>query len=357
MRFCNEMREKGWWGAMNKKQKHKLIAGFVGVLILAAAIGILGRQSRGAAAPHGDSEKTPESQLTILTIGTADSGGTMYPVGSAIAQALSEKEAFLKINTSASNGSLANVQGLQNRQIDLGLVSGDVALVAYEGKAEFSGKPVENLRVIAAVYSSLSNWMVRENSDITYVHDLVGKRVALGPEGSTTELSARNALTVLGINKSNTQFLNYGLGTAGTAVMEDDVDAVHGFAGIPIKGLEEMTQETPTRLLEYTDEELRKILARNASYSRAIIPAGTYTGQNQPVETFGVKCLLCVSADMDEELVYTITKALYDSIEEMAEEQPVMAEMQKEGFCYRDLSVPLHPGAEKFYIERGLLPG
>lgn len=291
----------------------------------------------------------------ILTIGTADSGGTMYPVGSAIAQALTAKEPFLKVNTSASNGSLANVQGIENGQIDMGLVSADVALVAYEGKAEFSGKPVENLRVIAAVYSSLSNWMVRENADIVYVHDLIGKRVALGPEGSTTELSARNALTVLGINKNNTQFLNYGLGTAGTAVMENDVDAVHGFAGIPINGLEEMAQKTPIRLLQYTDDELHKILARNASYSRSIIPAGTYTGQTQPVETFGVKCLLCVSADMDEKLVYTITKALYDSVDEMAAEQPVMAEMKKEDFCYSNLPVPLHPGAEKFYRERGLV--
>ncbi|MDD3203285.1 MAG: TAXI family TRAP transporter solute-binding subunit [Pygmaiobacter massiliensis] len=340
---------------MDKKRISKFAAGVVGILILAAGIGVASRPFWGSATSSLRPDKTPEPQLMILTIGTADSGGTMYPVGSAIAQALTAKEPFLKVNTSASNGSLANVQGIENGQIDMGLVSADVALVAYEGKAEFSGKPVENLRVIAAVYSSLSNWMVRENADIVYVHDLIGKRVALGPEGSTTELSARNALTVLGINKNNTQFLNYGLGTAGTAVMENDVDAVHGFAGIPINGLEEMAQKTPIRLLQYTDDELHKILARNASYSRSIIPAGTYTGQTQPVETFGVKCLLCVSADMDEELVYTITKALYDSVDEMAEEQPVMAEMKKEDFCYSNLPVPLHPGAEKFYRERGLV--
>lgn len=340
---------------MDKKRISKFAAGVVGILILAAGIGVASRPFWGSATSSLRPDKTSEPQLMILTIGTADSGGTMYPVGSAIAQALTAKEPFLKVNTSASSGSLANVQGIENGQIDMGLVSADVALVAYEGKAEFSGKPVENLRVIAAVYSSLSNWMVRENADIVYVHDLIGKRVALGPEGSTTELSARNALTVLGINKNNTQFLNYGLGTAGTAVMENDVDAVHGFAGIPINGLEEMAQKTPIRLLQYTDDELHKILARNASYSRSIIPAGTYTGQTQPVETFGVKCLLCVSADMDEELVYTITKALYDSVDEMAEEQPVMAEMKKEDFCYSNLPVPLHPGAEKFYRERGLV--
>lgn len=340
---------------MDKKRISKFAAGVVGILILAAGIGVASRPFWDSTTSGLRPDKTSEPQLMILTIGTADSGGTMYPVGSAIAQALTAKEPFLKVNTSASSGSLANVQGIENGQIDMGLVSADVALVAYEGKAEFSGKPVENLRVIAAVYSSLSNWMVRENADIVYVHDLIGKRVALGPEGSTTELSARNALTVLGINKNNTQFLNYGLGTAGTAVMENDVDAVHGFAGIPINGLEEMAQKTPTRLLQYTDEELHKILARNASYSRSIIPAGTYTGQTQPVETFGVKCLLCVSVDMDEELVYTITKALYDSVEEMAAEQPVMAEMKKEDFCYSNLPVPLHPGAEKFYRERGLV--
>lgn len=333
-------------------------------LVFSLLLSLCGCGAASAPSPQKTGEKktvsaeSSENGLRVLTIGTADSGGTMYPVGYAIAQAISEYDEQIKVNISASNGSYTNVQGIQNGQIDLGLVSGDVALSAYQGTEEFSEAPVGGLRAIGAVYSSISNWIAPDSSGIDYVHDLTGKRVAVGPQGSTTELSARIALRAADLDMSNTILKNYGLGSGGVEVERGNIDALHGFAGIPIHGLELLAQSIPCHFLKYTEEELDQILSLESSYYRTVIPAGTYPGQDQDIDTFGVKCLVCVSQDMDEDLVYLITKILHESAPQLAKNHEAMTALEEEGFMYRELPIPLHPGAERYYKEAGLLsPG
>ncbi|WP_164997158.1 TAXI family TRAP transporter solute-binding subunit [Clostridium minihomine] len=302
-----------------------------------------------------DAVSSQEQPIQVLTIGTADSGGTMYPVGRAIAQVINESVPEMKINIRASNGSLVNVQGLKNGQIDLGLVSADVAYCAYRGMDEFVGQPMENLRAVGAVYFSYSNWIAKDTLGAVYVHDLLGKRVAVGPEESTTDLSARIALQVVGINSENTQLQNYGIGSGSRALKEGTLDAVHGLAGIPVKSMRDLAQQVPCRLLSYTDEEINEILGDNGQYIKAVIPAGTYPGQTEDVATFGVKTVLCVNVDMDEELVYTITSILRKSVDDLDDLHYSMDRMKDTDFVTKDLPVPLHPGAERFYKTAGLL--
>lgn len=296
-----------------------------------------------------------EGKLQILTIGTADSGGTMYPVGSAIASAISSRDENIKVNTSASNGSLTNVKGLLDGQIDLGLVSGDVAFCAYNGTEEFAGQPATELRAIAAVYSSLSNWMAPDSTGLYYVHDLGGRRIAVGPKDSTTELSARTALAVVGLSDYNTTFKNYGLGSGGVEVERGNVDALHGFAGIPVNGLTSLAKAVPSHLLKYTDKELDTLLSNNLYYYKTSIPAGTYPGQTDDVKTFGVKCLVCVSTDMSDELVYTLTKILDESRAELIGSHETLATLEQNGFMCQDIPIPLHAGAKQYYKDVGYL--
>ena len=302
------------------------------------------------------SDIIPAEDFLLLTIGTADSGGTMYPVGITIADILSTSDSNLKVNLSASSGSSANVIDLQNGQIDLGLISGDVAMCAYLGDDEFTGNPATDLRAIAAVYSSRSNWIVSASSPIFYVHELKGKQLCLGPKNSTTDLSARIALDVLEINSSNSTFEHYGLGAGSTALKENKLDAVHGFAGIPISALTTLSEEMPTRLLRYTDADLSEILMENPSYTKMTIPAGTYTGQLSDIETFGTKCILSVDASMDDDVAYAITKLLMEAIPSLKDLASPMAEMAQSGFPYEDLTIPIHDGSLRYYQEQGLLP-
>lgn len=292
-----------------------------------------------------------KNPLSVITIGTADSGGTMYPVGSAIAKAIGEGDTSIKVNISASSGSITNVESIRSGQIDLGLVSGDVAFCAYEGTGEFTGRPAENLRAIAAVYSSCSNWMVPDTLDITYVHDLKGQRLSLGPKDSTTELSARTALQVIGLK--DTTIKNFGLGSGGQEIQKGEADAIHGFAGIPIAGLTQLAESVPSHLLKYTDAELNEILDRNPYYYKTTIPAGTYPGQTAGVKTFGVKCLITVSDQMSEDMVYRLTKLLDESRSTLSQSHQAMTPMLQNDFLCKDLPIPLHAGAERYYKEAG----
>lgn len=279
----------------------------------------------------------------------------MYPVGKALAEVISESDRQINVNISASNGSSANVKALENGEIDLGLVSGDIAFAAVNGKDEFSEKPAENLRAIAAVYPSLSNWMVPSSLGISYVHELKGMKIGVGPQDSTTELSARIVLDSMEISAENSTLISCGLGSGAGKIESGSLDVLHGFAGIPISGLSELANKMPCTLLKYTSNELRAIVRENAFYYPDTIPAGTYKGQKEDIETFGIKCLLCVNSSMDEELVYELTKILAEHAAELTEMHSSLSSMSQRGFMYEELPILLHPGAEKYYRESGLL--
>ena len=304
------------------------------LLALTALLFTAGCQSPGPSSP---------APLHVLTIGTADSGGTMYPVGSAIAEALSTDQ--LRINVGASTGYVMNIQNLADGQVDLALVSGDAAYTAFHDP---DGNGAE-LRAIAAVFTSVSNWIAPVSTGARYVHDLMGMHIGVGPENSTTELAALAAIQVLGLDKSSTTLENCGLGAGTEQVIQGKLDAIHGFSGIPIRGLSQLTDQVSCRVLAYTQEELDTILSLHPIYTPAVIPAGTYSGQQEEIQTFGVKALLCVNASMDEELVRSLTQGLWDARESLAQEHPAMADMVRDGFLYEDLPIPLHKGAEAFY--------
>lgn len=151
----------------------------------------------------------------------------MYPVGKAIAQAISQADASITVNLSASEGSVSNALALQNGEIDLGLVSGDVAYAALNGQQEFEGAPCRDLRVIAAVYPSLSNWIAPSSLGISYIHELKGRRIAIGPQDSSTALSARIVLDAAGITETNSILKNDGLGSGSEGILSGSLDAVH----------------------------------------------------------------------------------------------------------------------------------
>ena len=132
-------------------------------------------------------------------------------------------------------------------------------------------------------------------------------------------------------------------------VLEDRLDAIHGFTGAPIGGLAELAESTPCRVLLYTPEELNTILKANPQYEDTLVPAGTYAGQTLAVRTFGVRCLLCANASMEEDMVFALTQTLWEQRETLSRAHPSMEALRDRSFLYEDLPIPLHPGASRFY--------
>ena len=174
---------------------------------------------------------------------------------------------------------------------------------------------------------------------------------AIGPESSATDRAARNALEAVGISMADGKFVNAGLGSGADMVASGELDAVHGFAGPPIPWQTRLAEELPCHLLRYTAEELARILSAEPSYIPVVIPAGTYKGQTEDIGTFGAQCVLCVSAEMDEDQAYRLTELLCASLEELAAAEPVLSGIAGELLESDDLPVQLHPGAERFYRE------
>ena len=281
--------------------------------------------------------------LEVLTIGTADSGGTMYPVGRAIAGIMSSETR--KMNVGASTGSDKNIADLCSGEIDLGLVTADAAQ-----NAVLAGT-ADGLRAIGAVYVSVSTWLAPADSGLLYVHDMTEERLGVGPEGSVTEQTAKVSLEVLEDGGTGLALENCSLEQGWLELAEGKLDAVHGFVGTPAEGLVNLARQLPCNVLRYTQEELEQLLAANEIYCAAVIPAESYAGQTEEVPTFGSKCLLCVDASMDEEQVYALTRALWQGRDALRKEHPAMAVMTEDSFLWEGLPIALHEGAERFYRE------
>lgn len=333
----------------------KIFRGSVIAMLFTAVLGLSGCFTEPSYREASGDQAGNQTPIRVLTIGTADTGGTMYPVGCAIAEAINSYNNQMNINLGASSGSFDNVRGLSSGQFDLGLVTGDVAYAAYTGTKDFEGHAEDGLRAIGALYTSSSNWMVPEKSGLVYVHDLAGKQIAVGPEGSTTEYSARISLAAAGLTPANTTPINCGIGYGCEEVKKGTMDAVHGFAGIPISGLTSLAEAIPCRLLIYTPEELEEILEANPIYRKEVIPAGTYRGQTEAVDSFGIQCLLCVSESMEDSMAYSIAKILDQAIPELIKDYPTLRSMEDPAYICNQLPIPLHPGAKRYYKEKGSL--
>ena len=309
--------------------------------------------SDGDASSDGDK---PARGNVIMTFGTADTGGSMYPAGAAVSQVWTNNVEGVKCNTQTSTGSFQNCQDVSTGEVDVAVATSDVVLNAYNGTGKFAdiGK-LDNLRVIGAVYTSVLSGVALKSSGLTYIHELLGKRVAVGPAASATENATLAAFGVMGIDSSNTSLENLGLGDGADSVGDGILDAAFGFAGLPIGGQLNLAATKEIQVLDMTQEEIDKVLAGNAAYIQTKIPAGTYTGQDNDANTFGVKCLIIVTADMDADLVYDLCKAMNEHTEELAAGNALLKDMTDPSFLCTQIPIPLHDGAQKYYSEQGLI--
>ena len=326
------------------------------ILALAMVFALVACGDKAASDGDASSEGTSSRGNVIMTFGTADTGGSMYPAGAAVSQVWTNNVEGVKCNTQTSTGSFQNCQDVASGEVDVAVATADVVLNAYNGTGKFAEiGALDNLRVIGAVYTSVLSGVALQDSGLTYIHDLLGKRVAVGPAASATENASLAAFEVMGITKDNTSLENLGLGDGADSVGDGILDAAFGFAGLPIGGQLNLAATKPIIVLDMTQEEIDAVLANNAAYIQTTIPAGTYTGQETDANSFGVKCLIIVTADMDADLVYDLCKAMNENTADMAAGNALLKDMTDPSFLCTQMPIPLHDGAQKYYSEQGLI--
>ena len=318
----------------------KIIALLLALTMVFALVACGEKQPASDGDASSDGDKSARGNV-IMTFGTADTGGSMYPAGAAVSQVWTNNVQGVKCNTQTSTGSFQNCQDVSTGEVDVAVATSDVVLNAYNGTGKFAdiGK-LDNLRVIGAVYTSVLSGVALKSSGLTYIHDLLGKRVAVGPAASATENATLAAFAAMDITKDNTSLENLGLGDGADSVGDGILDAAFGFAGLPIGGQLNLAATKEIQVLDMTQEEIDKVLAGNAAYIQT---------------TIGVKCLIIVTADMDADLVYDLCKAMNEHTEEMAAGNALLKDMTDPSFLCTQMPIPLHDGAQKYYSEQGLL--
>lgn len=300
-------------------------------------------------------ENASSASWDRMTIGGADSTGTMYAAAAAIATTLTNTVDGMTVDASTSSGSNENALNVHNGEIELGMCTGDAALNAYNGKGKFADVgECKDLRYIGCVYASTMNWVALKSSGYTYLHDLAGKGLALGtgPSASSTETVALLTLQAAGVTDSNNTACT--LGDAAEGVTDGIYAAGAAYAGAPVGTHLTASVTKDCVWLALDDSEIDWLIEQNPAYTKSFIQAGTYTGQTEAVQTIGVKAGVICNETLDDEAAYQMAKCLYEQAAEMVKGNAFFADMADVSFLV-DYTIPVHPGAERFYKEVGLM--
>lgn len=293
------------------------------------------------------------AQLVMATGGTA---GTYYPLGGAMAQIINSRVKDVNVSIQSTGASVANIRMIQNGEVDLALVQTDIADYAWNGTEMFKddGK-LQNFRVIASLYPELIQVVARAESGIDSIADLKGKKVSVGAPGSGTEANARQILEIYGLtykDLAQVQYLSFA--ESAEAFKDKHIDAFFVTAGIPNAGIQDTATMHKIQVLPVPDNMYKNLHDKYGFYGQALIPAGCYINQTEQVKTVAVQAVLIARRDLDEDVVYGMTAALFDNLSELAATHAKGKEMSLEGALV-GVSTPLHPGAEKYFKEKGIV--
>ena len=301
----------------------------------------------GGSAPKADQSV----RLLMVTGGTS---GTYYAYGGVIASTLTEKLANIEITANTSGASAANARALKNNEAELAILQNDVLDYAYNGTVVMKddGK-MPTLRTIATLYPEVIQVVATKSSGITSVADLKGKRVCVGDAGSGTEANAMQVMEAYGLSFADLgKVENLSFGDAATAMQNGTIDASFTTAGVPNPAITELNNAIDIVLLPVSGAEADKLIASYPFYSKYTINDSDYSIPG--VDTVAILATLACADGLNADVVYAITKGLFDNQAALAAGHAKGKELSAES-AVKGVSIPFHPGAEKYYKEKGIL--
>ena len=298
---------------------------------------------------------TAASAQQFFRIGTGGTAGTYYPVGGMIANAVSQPGKIV-VTAQASNGSVANVNGIAGAALESGFSQSDVATWAYNGTFAFQGKKIGDLRMIANLYPESIHLVARKGQGIRTPADLKGKRVALDEPGSGTLINARMVLAAYGVQESDIKPEYIKPNQAGDKLKDGALDAFFFVGGAPAGAIAELASSgAGIELVPLTGPQADGLRMANPYFAVDTIAAGTY--KDVPaVQTLAVGAQWVTSAKADTETVYQITKSLFsDATQKTLQAGHARGKFITKENAVKGVAIPFHPGAEKYYREVGLI--
>ncbi|QSB04278.1 TAXI family TRAP transporter solute-binding subunit [Natronoglycomyces albus] len=315
-----------------------------------APLAALALAATAACSPASDDADDNGGDNGGLVLPTGSTGGTYYPLGNAIASVWNE-HLDVTVNPQSSDASAENLRLLDSGRAQIIMSVNGTAVQAYEGTGAFAGDDgLENDFVaVGNIYAEVLQVVATANSGIEDITDLDGKRVAIGPPGSATAIMADNILDSYDIDVTT---FEDGFGDAADKLRDGQIDASFALLALPATSIDEVAQNTDINLVNFTDEGIDELIANDPSLTTMEIPGGTYDGIDDDVLTVTNWATFYVAPGMDDELVYDLTRVLYDHADEV--QHGVAAEIQLETALDGLGGIPLHPGAQRYYEEQGV---
>ena len=287
-----------------------------------------------------------------MVMGTGSTTGTYYAYGSVLRQYI-KNNANVDATVVSTDGSKANIQGIDAGDYQLATVQSDVMAYAWAGTQSFAADgAINSFRVIGGLYAEAVQ-LITMDPDIKSVADLKGKAVSIGAPGSGVYFNAMDVLTAAGLTLDDIQpqYLSFGDSTDG--LKDGKIQAAFIVAGAPTPAITELCTTNSAYLVPIDGDIAATLMADSPYYTAYTIPAGTYNGQTEDVTTVTVKATLIVSADASEADVYAITAAIFDNIDAITVEHAKGAELSLEN-ATTGMAAPFHAGAAKYFAEKGI---
>jgi hypothetical protein len=317
---------------------HSIAAGLAGLAVLGAA---------GAAT----------AQQKFVTIGTGGVTGVYYAAGGAICRLLNKdrKSHGIRCSVESTGGSAFNVNTIKAGELDFGMAQSDVHYNSLKGLAQFKDAgPYADLRAVFSVHPEPFTVLARKEANISKFEEFKGKRFNVGNPGSGTRASMEELLAAMGWKLSDFSLASeLKADEHGPALCDNKIDGFYYAVGHPSANIQDPTTTCGAKLIALTGPAVSKLLADKPYYAAATIPGGMYAANPQPTETYGVLATLVTSAKVPEETVYQLVKATFDNFDEFKKLHPAFANLDPAKMVKDGLSAPLHPGAAKYYKEKG----
>ncbi|MCO0600847.1 TAXI family TRAP transporter solute-binding subunit [Peribacillus butanolivorans] len=320
----------------------KLNSGFLLVSIL-MLIGIMTACSGSKEGVSGGGSQN----LSLLTGGT---GGTYYPLGGQIGNIISDNTKA-NITPQTSGASAENMETLRVGEAEIAFSQTDIGAYAIEGKEMFEGKPIDNIQAISSLYPETVQLVTTAKSGIKSVSDLKGKKVSVGAPGSGAYINAMQILEIHGLSDKDIKAQNLSFDESTDGIQAGNIDAAFITAGTPTGAVEALSVQNDIVIIPMADDKVQALVDKYPYYAEDTIPSGTYKIKSD-IKTVAVKAMLVVSKDLDEELVYEMTKAIYENTDKIthAKGKFITPETALEGLG----DMELHPGAAKYFKEKGV---
>ena len=300
---------------------------------------------------------TAVAQQQFVSIGTGGVTGVYYPTGGAICRQVNKdrKKHGIRCSVESTGGSVYNINAVRAGELEFGVAQSDWQFHAHRGTSKFSDQgPFEKLRAVFSVHPEPFTLLARKGAGVSGFADLKGRRVNVGNPGSGQRATMEVVMDAFGIAMSDFALASELKGAEmAQALCDGKIEAMIYTVGHPAAAITEATTTCDVELIDVAGAPIDKLVADNPYYRAATVPGGLYAGNPQATSTFGVGATFITSADVPDEVVYTVVKGVFDNFDNFKKLHPAFANLKESEMISDGLSAPLHPGAAKYYKERG----